>query len=138
MTPDDTDAANRPEFRTAIRQALPSVTVAAVASVGWWNVTASYGVGDLRPYLLLQALPLILIPLWQSLAQAPIADRRSFGIAIFLYVLAKVTEVLDRPIYSALAGAISGHTIKHLLAAAATAVLVDRLIRRTRLGLRPA
>jgi hypothetical protein len=106
MTPDDTDAANRPEFRTAIRQALPSVTVAAVASVGWWNVTASYGVGDLRPYLLLQALPLILIPLWQSLAQAPIA--------------------------------ISGHTIKHLLAAAATAVLVDRLIRRTRLGLRPA
>ena len=36
----------------------------ALSSVVWWHYTEQAGAGDLRPYLLLQGLPLILIPLW--------------------------------------------------------------------------
>ncbi len=105
------------------------LSVAAVLSVAWWYVTEKNGAGDLRPYLLLQACPLLLIPLWQSIHRAPRADRVAFGVAIALYVAAKVAEVRDHELLQAL-GWISGHTVKHLLAAAAAAVLAGRLALR--------
>jgi len=103
----------------------------AVASVAWWILTEKHGQGDLRPYLLLQALPLLLIPLWQAAYHAPHDDRIAFGMAIALYVLAKAAELSDHALFSAL-GSMSGHTIKHLAASAAAAVLVTQLRRRVR------
>ena len=44
------------------------LTLFAVASVAWWYVTEQRGHGDLRLYLLLQGLPLILIPQYQGTA----------------------------------------------------------------------
>src|SRR6185369_5256246 len=93
----------------------------AVASVAWWVFTDRQGHGDLRPYLLMQGLPLVLIPLWQAIYRAPPRDRAAFGLALVLYVLAKVAEVLDHQLL-ALLGGLSGHTLKHLLATAAAAV----------------
>jgi hypothetical protein len=49
--------------------------VAAVASVLWWRITNGTGEGDLRPYLLLQGLPLVLIPLRQAIYGAPRSHR---------------------------------------------------------------
>lgn len=97
---------------------LMGLSAFAVASVAWWART-----GDLRPYLLLQAAPLVVIPLWQAAARASRAERVGFGIAIALYALAKVAELADAPILAA-TGFMSGHTLKHLLAAAAAAVIV--------------
>ncbi|MCA1400566.1 hypothetical protein [Bradyrhizobium sp. BRP56] len=101
----------------------------AVGSVAWWAATDRLGAGDLRPYLLLQVLPLILIPLWQSVYRAPRADRIAFAAAMALYVAAKVAEVLDHEIADTL-GFVSGHTLKHLLATGATAAIVWGLTRR--------
>jgi hypothetical protein len=101
----------------------------AVASVAWWAVTERNGAGDLRPYLLLQGLALILIPLWQAIYRAPRTDRIAFATAMLLYILAKVAEVLDHEIASAF-GFVTGHTLKHLIATAATAAVVWGLIRR--------
>jgi hypothetical protein len=98
----------------------------ALSSVAWWHVT-----GDLRPYLLIQALPLVLIPLWQYTYRAPEAERMAFGIAIALYVAAKAAELFDHEILAAL-GFISGHTIKHLLATAAAATITSRLLQKIR------
>ena len=78
---------------------------------------------------LLQGLALILIPLWQAIYRAPRTDRIAFGTAMALYILAKVAEVLDHEIATAL-GFITGHTLKHLLATAATAAVVWGLTRR--------
>lgn len=100
------------------------LAIFAIASVIWWQQTA-----DLRPYLLLQGLPLLLIPLWQWLYRRPARERISLGIAIGLYALAKVCELLDHPI-AALLSPITGHTLKHLLAAAATLVVVHNLSHR--------
>src|SRR5260221_3672746 len=100
---------------------VPITLVAiAIASVFWWSVTESRGAGDLRPYLLLQGAPLVLVPLWQQLGKAPRASRIAFGIAIVLYAVAKAAEVADRTLFDAL-GFVSGHTLKHLLAVAAGA-----------------
>ncbi|WP_051710606.1 hypothetical protein [Andreprevotia chitinilytica] len=98
------------------------LSVAAVASVLWWQTTA-----DLRPYLLLQGLPLLLVPLWQ--ADAPSKDRVAFAVAIGLYVAAKLAELSDHQLLHVL-GFVSGHTLKHLLAVAAAVVIVTRLKQR--------
>jgi hypothetical protein len=99
------------------------LAVLACASVWWWSFTASHGVGDLRPYLYLQAAPLVLIPGWQAVRGAPRQQRVAFGIAILLYALAKVFELADHAVFDTL-GVVSGHTIKHLLATAAAAVII--------------
>jgi hypothetical protein len=111
--------------------ATAALALFAVAGVAWWVVTDRNGAGDLRPYLLLQALPLLLIPLWQWIYGAPRGDRRAFGCALALYVLAKFAELGDHALLASL-GVVSGHTLKHLLASAAAALIVARLVERQR------
>jgi len=115
------------------RRFLVMLACCAVASVAWWYATALQGAGDLRPYLLVQGLPLILIPLWQAIHRSPAADRNCFAGALVLYIVAKVAELYDHELLAVL-GWISGHTLKHLLATAAAALLVARLVRRVREG----
>jgi hypothetical protein len=98
---------------------LAALCAAAVATVVWWHVT-----GDLRPYLLLQGAPLLLVPFWQWQGGAPRRARVLFGIAIAGYVAAKACEVFDHQILAA-ATVVSGHTLKHLLAAAAALMIVE-------------
>lgn len=107
------------------------LALAAVMSVAWWHFTELHGAGDLRPYLMLQALPILLIPLWQWIHDMPGADRRAFAGALLLYVIAKFAELNDHEI-AALLGAPTGHTLKHLLATGAAALIVARLVSRVR------
>jgi hypothetical protein len=97
---------------------LAALCAVAAASVAWWRAT-----GDLRPYLLLQGAPLVLLPLWQWRARVPRRERILFALAIAAYVVAKILEVLDRAAFEAI-GVVSGHTLKHLFAAAGAALLV--------------
>jgi hypothetical protein len=98
---------------------LAALCAAGVATVVWWRVT-----GDLRPYLLLQGAPLLLVPFWQWQGGARPRARIMFGIAIAGYVAAKACEVFDHEILEAVA-VVSGHTLKHLLAAAAALMIVE-------------
>ena len=106
-----------------------SLALLTVLGVAWWRLTDLAGHGDLRLYLALQVLPLILIPLWQSIYASPRADRWAFGVALLLYVAAKLAEQGDYEIAAALGG-VSGHTLKHLLATAAAALIIFRLDAR--------
>jgi hypothetical protein len=111
----------RPHSRSAIYLLL--LIAAAIVSVMWWTWTDGQGRDDLRPYLFLQVLPLILIPLWQAIYRAPRRERVAFGVAAILYIAAKLAELNDHAIYGML-GWISGHSLKHLLATGAAAVIV--------------
>ncbi|HEX8612416.1 MAG TPA: hypothetical protein VF800_14110 [Telluria sp.] len=111
--------------RCAPLPTLAALCALGVASVFWWSAT-----GNLGPYLLLQLAPLVLIPALQWQSGAALAKRRAFGIAIGLYVLAKVCELADGAIFAAI-HAISGHTLKHVFATAAALVLA-RMIAATR------
>ena len=108
---------------------LPVLLGVAAGSVFWWSWTESLGRGDLRPYLLVQFAPLVLVPLWQWLQAAPRAERIDFGIAIALYAVAKVFELQDAAVLAA-TGLVSGHTIKHLLAALAAVFIARAFLRR--------
>jgi len=107
------------------------LAVFAVASVAWWHFTGQTGIGDLRPYLSLQVLPTVLIPLWQWLYGLPRTERWAFAGALLLYVIAKFAELYDHEIATAL-GMVTGHTLKHLLATAAAAAIVSHLVCRVR------
>ncbi|MEY2632240.1 MAG: hypothetical protein RIR00_894 [Pseudomonadota bacterium] len=91
----------------------------AIAGVGGWVVS-----GDLRAYLLLQVLPLLLIPLWQAGARRPRRERLAFALALAVYVLAKLAELGDHALAAQLAP-LTGHTLKHLLAALAAALILN-------------
>ena len=113
-----------------LRRDLVLLSLAAVGSVAWWHFTDQPpGAGDLRPYLLVQGLPLVLIPLWQWTSPTARADRVWFAVALLVYVAAKAAELNDRELFAAL-GVMSGHTLKHLLSSLAAAVIVVRLDRR--------
>jgi hypothetical protein len=121
--------------RTQNRNLAAWLALAAIISVAWWYYTDLSGNGDLRPYLLLQVLPILLIPLWQWIHKAPGTDRLAFGGALALYVVAKLAELNDHEIAATL-GAVTGHTLKHLLAGAAAALIVGRLTFRVQPRLR--
>lgn len=103
----------------------------AVCSVAWWCFSGEPGQGDLRPYLLLQLLPILLVPLWQALHGSDRRDRLVFGVALAIYVLAKLAELNDHQLLQ-VSGVLSGHTLKHLLATLAAALIVGRLVQRVR------
>lgn len=107
------------------------MAVLAAYSVAWWYVTDLIDVGDLRPYLMFQIVPMLLIPLLQWIYRSPAYDRLSFGVALLFYAAAKFAEMYDHEIAAQL-GTITGHTLKHLLATLAAAVIVGRLAVRQR------
>ena len=92
-----------------------------VGSVVYWSWTEALGRGDLRPYALVQFLPLILIPLILLLYPARYIRAPYLLYGFALYVLAKVCEQFDRQIYAV---TLSGHTLKHLVAALAVLCIV--------------
>ncbi len=125
-------AAVRAETRTDTNPSryAANLSVLAILSGIWWRYTdIAHPPGDLRPYVFLQVLTLVLVPLWQAIYRAPFRDRVWFGAALLLYVAAKLAETWDHEVLETL-GWMSGHTLKHLLAAVAAGVLVGGLSRR--------
>lgn len=104
----------------------------ASAAVGWWWFTEQRGAGDLRPYLFVQFLPMLLAPAAIALklpAQSASAlEPRDWWLVLGLYAAAKLMELADANILDALVFT-SGHTLKHLLAAAAAFWLVRAATR---------
>lgn len=103
---------------------LPLV-LTGVGSVLWWNYTQTAGHGDLRLYMLVQYYPMIAIPLILCLYYRPAHKQMILPIVwvVIWYVVAKLFEHWDLPIYKALG--ISGHTLKHLAAAASTGYFIE-------------
>jgi hypothetical protein len=95
-----------------------------VGSVLYWQASERAGHGDLRPYILVQFLPMLLIPLILLLYPRP--GRGAIWLALAAYVAAKLFEQFDAQVYAALGG-ISGHSLKHLAAAAGMAALLAGL-----------
>ena len=112
----------------ANRLLLPLLLI-GVGSVYYWLWTEKHGVGDLRPFGLVQFLPMLLVPLIMLLRRGR-SDLTPWLIGmIVFYAGAKIVEYYDAPIYAA-AGLMSGHALKHVLAALAGASLLLGLYRR--------
>lgn len=106
--------------------------VLGLGSVIYWHIGESADRGDLRPYLLVEFLPMILLPVVMLTHNSQFTRRWEIWWALGCYGLAKGFELCDGAIYQ-LGGLISGHTLKHLAAATALLFLLDMLSRRKRL-----
>ena len=90
--------------------------VFGVFSIFYWNYTESNGEGDLRLYVLVQFLPLLLIPLILLLFKPSFTRPSGYWLLLFSYVFAKVFEYFDEAVQNSFF-ILSGHSIKHLIAA---------------------
>jgi hypothetical protein len=96
---------------------LPMLLLVGLGSVLQWYSSEIRGVGDLRFYAAVQvyaALVLLMASVFPQRYTRPF----DLGIVVGFYVLAKVLETLDQPIFAA-TNVVSGHTLKHLAGAAA-------------------
>lgn len=101
----------RPEIERAL---LPAAVVVGLASVGWWHYA-----DDLRFYGWVQFSPFAAIVLVLIVYPGRFSHRAYWAYGLACYALAKAAEFGDLAIFSATSGAISGHSVKHLLAALA-------------------
>ena len=81
-------------------------------TVLYWHWT-----DDLRFYLWVQFIPLIVIVLLISLFKTPYHRQWIILIVLAFYILAKITELYDAEIFTTTYDFVSGHTIKHFMAA---------------------
>ena len=98
---------------------------AGLASLVYWIVTEAAGVGDLRFYGLVQAYPLfcLLIMPW-LFPNARYSQTPYLYTMVGLYGVAKLVEVFDERVFELTGHLVSGHSLKHLLSAAACLVVV--------------
>jgi len=123
-------ASERVSPKAGLRLLVPLIVLGA-ASVWYWRWSADHGVESLNAYGAVQFGSALVILLMIILFPAPYTRSGDFLVAAILYGLAKLTEYFDQPIFAATGGIISGHTLKHLLAALAVFWLA-RMLRLRR------
>ncbi|OFZ97737.1 MAG: hypothetical protein A3H35_14770 [Betaproteobacteria bacterium RIFCSPLOWO2_02_FULL_62_17] len=124
--------AERVEIEFARRWFVPLLVIGPAAALHWrWTV--SLGAEDLRFYGLAQYLTLSIVVV---LHVFPSRYRAAPWIlrGIVIYAIAKVFESYDNEVLWMTAGAISGHTAKHLFAAGGLLCIVMYLTRRQRVA----
>ncbi len=125
--------ADRVERRFALTYLLPLMVLAGIASLVYWDLTERAGAGDLRFYGFVQFFPIAALPLvFWLFPKAHYTGTKGLLWVIFFYLLAKVFEHFDVEIFLALAGSISGHTMKHLAASVATLMVLPMILASKR------
>ncbi|MGB8426503.1 MAG: ceramidase domain-containing protein [Desulfobacterales bacterium] len=114
--------------RSGVKILVPLVA-AGVLSVLYWYWTEAAGHGDLRPYILIQFLPLIVIPVILVCFPSVFTRVSGYWWLLAAYTLAKSFEHFDQEIFGVL-GFVSGHTLKHLASAAGVYILLVSYARR--------
>ena len=106
----------------------PGLGIVLVAS---WGYSESIGAGDLRGYLLLQVVPAITLPLIILLFEDPARGDRHLVAILLTYAAAFGFEKIDLELFQ-LTGLISGHSMKHLVAALTGFILLRHLAKASR------
>jgi hypothetical protein len=109
--------------RRAGLAAWPPLVALAVGATLWWYAGALDGRGDMRWYASVQAVGAVCVPAIALLFPGGRLRTRDLLLALGLYLGARGLAAFDAEIFAA-TGAVSGHTLKHLAAAAGVAVLV--------------
>ncbi len=115
-------------IRVARRLLLPLLVV-GLASVAFWAWTEARGAGDLRPYAIMQFLPMLLIPVILLSYRPVTGTARYFWWMFVFYFIAKLFEQFDAAIFG-IGNLISGHSLKHVAAALTPATFLYALSLR--------
>lgn len=122
--------ADRIHARAGVVYLLPVLIALGFLSLIYWDWTETQGRGDLRFYGLVQFYPLAAIPIicW-LFPQSRYTGGGYLVWAIGWYVVAKVPEFFDAEVLGLLGNTISGHSLKHLLSAVATYMILRMLVQ---------
>lgn len=121
--------AERIDSKIDIGLLLPLIAL-GVGSVLRWYLTQVHGAGDVRLYGIVQFFPTLAIPLMVLFFASRYSQGNYLLMLFAFYVAAKAFEYLDHTIFSA-GNLLSGHTLKHLAAAAGTFCVLQMLRRRS-------
>ena len=124
-----TQIVDRLDVRAGLLLLAPMLLVGA-ASVVWWIVTERRGAGNVLPYALLQGYAVLVLLLMAWLHPSRYTRGNDLFFIFGWYVFAKLLETFDREIL-AFHDIVSGHTLKHLAAAAAAFVACRMLVGRS-------
>jgi hypothetical protein len=109
---------------------FPVFETMGIASVLYWRSSELHGHGDLRFYAAVQVYAILILLL--ALLLPPKYTRGSdLAIVVAFYGLAKIFEATDHRIFS-VGHTVSGHTLKHL-AAAASGYWILRMVKKREL-----
>jgi len=125
-------AAERVDPHVAYRLCVPLIVV-GVASVAWWRLSALAGCENLRPYLAVQYGAMAMVFAMTVLFRSRYTWGASLFAVLAAYAASKLLELYDGEIF-VLGSWFSGHTLKHLVAAAASFGILHSLSRRGRAG----
>jgi len=92
------------------------LVLSGILSVLYWSITEQVGAGDLRPYIIVQYVPMLIVPLILILFPKTSKVDRYYWILLSGYMIAKGVEMQDRYIFEMTHYMISGHTLKHIIA----------------------
>ncbi|PSV49609.1 ceramidase domain-containing protein [Photobacterium indicum] len=95
---------------------FPMIVYGFLSIVYWYITTLQNGRGDMSAYVLIQVIPIIHFPIILYFFCSRFTHRQYYLYALIAYVLSKWAESNDDEIY-ALLGGISGHSVKHVIAA---------------------
>lgn len=119
---------DRVSVRAGLVLLVPAV-LAGVVSTIYWIVTERAGAGNVVPYAVVQGYAVVILLVF-ALALPSRYTRGGDVYWVFAaYVIAKLMEHFDREVF-ALGTVVSGHTLKHVAAAAACFVVCRMLYRR--------
>lgn len=124
-----------------MRPRLEKILLAPAVLLGAASVLVWHVAGDLRLYAWVQFMPLLVVPAVLLLFDSAYTHRRLLLVALAVYAVAKLAEHYDRAVFEVTGKIISGHSLKHLLAALALFVvhtmLRQRMASLSRLGSSP-
>mgnify|MGYP001099297076 CR=1 FL=1 len=109
---------------------LAPMLLVGMASVVYWIVSERMGAGNVLPYALLQGYAVVVLLMMAALHPSRYTRANDLYFIFGWYVLAKLLEHFDAQVL-AYSHAVSGHSLKHVAAAAAGFVTCRMLVRRT-------
>jgi hypothetical protein len=109
---------------------LGAVLLVPALLLGLFSVLYWHWFDDLRLYLWIQFMPLLAVLVLLILFRPTYSHQWLLLVALAWYSLAKVSEAYDRAVFALSHGLVSGHTIKHLLAALSCLSILWMLQRR--------
>lgn len=120
---------DRIHARMGLAMLVPLLLVGA-ASVFYWRATERAGAGNVIPYAVLQGYSVVILFLLALLKPSRYTRGNDIYWVFAGYVLAKLLETFDREVF-ALGHVVSGHSLKHIAAAAAGLVVCRMLWLRS-------
>lgn len=105
--------------------------IIGLVSVFYWYWGELHNVGDLRLYMLVQFLPMIILPILFIFGKTGFQQQWGYWLLLLAYILAKLAEQFDAAIFKLDERLLAGHAIKHVLVVLGIFALLQYFQRRT-------